>query len=115
MVKEEKTIDGFPVRRLKDSALVARSKAKQGSNVGTGKKIKAITGNDPLVKKAMRNKTGEEEVSFVRRGTSMDMKRSKATSKQIRKISRVKTAALFAAEPEAFDYSPDADELERRS
>ncbi len=51
MVKEEKTIDGFPVRDVKDSRLVSKSKAKK---LNQNKKLKAknvlvVSGNDPLV------------------------------------------------------------------
>ena len=70
MAKNEKTIDGFSVRSAKDSALVARSKAnKLSSNKKkTTPKVKAVTENDPLVKKARR--TTPKRVAATRRRSS---------------------------------------------
>ena len=106
MGKEEKTIDGFSVRRIKDSALVAKSKAdKLPSNKRLKlKKVKTVTENDPLVKKKSTvKKTG------VAKAKTMDMKPVKK-----RRVTKKKTAEMFAAEPEAFniDIEPTGDDIE---
>lgn len=88
MVKEDKTIDGFAVRRAKDSTLVARSKAnKLSANKTTTKRsMKAASENDPLVRKASR-------------GT---------TTRKTRAPRRVSQAKLFTAEPKAFDLKVES-------
>ena len=92
MVKEEKTIDGFPVRRVKDSALVARSKANKLPSNKKVKKVKAVTENDPLV-------NGASKRPAAKRATKTP---SKQPVMRRRKSAR-KTAEMFAAEPKAFD------------
>ena len=117
MVKEEKTIDGFPVRGAKDSALVARSKANKISSNKTIRKVKAVTENDPLVKKsAMRKPVQSLKPQRVssKQVAAMDMKPAKKLPKR-KKISRAKTAEMFTAEPEAFNLDvevPESDEIE---
>lgn len=95
MVKEEKTIDGFPVRRVKDSALVARSKAGQLSANKRIIKVKTVTKNDPLVKKGV-----VKPKKTVQSRPSMEMKPAK---KAVKRVSKRKTAEIFVAEPEAFN------------
>ena len=92
MVKEEKTIDGFPVRRVKDSALVARSKANKLPSNKKVKKVKAVTENDPLVKGASKRPAAKRVTKTP----------SKQPVMRRRKSAR-KTAEMFAAEPKAFD------------
>ena len=95
MVKEEKTIDGFPVRTVNDSALVARSKAIKTSSKKTAtKKVKTTksVAKKPAVKKATAQKPA------MKKAKSMDM-----TAPKRQKVSRAKTAEIFAAEPEAFN------------
>ena len=95
MVKEEKTIDGFPVRTVNDSALVARSKATKTSSKKTAtKKVKTTksVAKKPAVKKATAQKPA------MKKAKSMDM-----TAPKRQKVSRAKTAEIFAAEPEAFN------------
>ena len=93
MVKEEKTIDGFPVRRVKDSALVAKSKANK---LSSNKKIE----KKPAQKRATTKKVAQE----------------KAMPKLVtpkRRISKRRTAEMFAAEPEAFNLDiKTSDEIE---
>ncbi|MBQ3294565.1 LCP family protein [Candidatus Saccharibacteria bacterium] len=96
MVKEEKTIDGFSVRRVKDSALVARSKAGKIPANKKLKKVNAVTENDPLVKRS--GIKSARTTKAVR--PEMKMKPAK---KVVRKPSKRKTAEMFAAEPEAFN------------
>ncbi|MBQ3293949.1 hypothetical protein IJG96_02345 [Candidatus Saccharibacteria bacterium] len=78
MVKEEKTIDGFPVRGVKDSALVARSKANKLPSNNAKKKVKTVTKNDPLVKKStakpLRNRWLELLSQRKRRGLRLFLK-----------------------------------------
>ena len=93
MVDEEKTIDGFSVRRAGDSKLVSRSKANKLSSNKVVRRVKTVTANDPLVKKSTK---GSEVLP--RTATSMDMKSTKKLPKA-RKISRAKTAEMFVAEP----------------
>lgn len=89
MVKEEKTIDGFPIRGAKDSALVARSKADKLAANKTTKRVavKTVTRNDPLVKKVVAPR---------------------------RKVSRAKTAEMFTAEPKAFSLNVKSSEPKRK-
>ncbi len=83
MVKEEKTIDGFPIRSAKDSTLVARSKTRKAStNKATINKTKSAEQSSPLVRKT-----------------------SKATIKKTRAPRRVSQARIFTAEPKAFDLN----------
>ena len=123
MVKEEKTIDGFPVRSANDSALVARSKAKKIASNKPKKNVKTVAENDPLVrrsaekagavKKAAQKVAVAPKAAAQRGAVAIDMKPAKKPAKR-RKISRAKTAAMFAAEPEAFniEVEPKAPEEE---
>jgi len=100
MVKEEKTIDGFPVRRVKDSALVAKSKANKLPSNKKIRKVKTVTENDPLVKSVKPTRVAKApKVAQLR--PSMEMKPAKKV--RVRKPSKRKTAEMFAAEPKAFD------------
>lgn len=96
MGKEEKTIDGLSVRSVKDSALIARSKADKIKSNKAPRKVKAITENDPLVRKS----SSKASSSRAKTGKTMDVKPAK-------KVSKKRTAAMFAAEPEAFDIDVD--------
>lgn len=81
MVKEDKTIDGFPVRSAKDSTLVARSSVRrQSTNKSTTKKAKVASQNGALTKKV-----------------------SQTPVRKARSPRRVSQARIFTAEPKAFD------------
>ncbi len=97
MVEEEKTIDGFSVRHAGDSKLVSRSRANKISSNKSVRRVRAVTANDPLVKKSAGGNS-----ALPKTATSMDMKPVKKSQK-VRKISRAKTAEMFTAEPEAFN------------
>ncbi len=119
MVKEEKTIDGFPVRGVKDSALVARSKANKLPSNRTKKKVKAVTENDPLVKRSTAKSVAKKTTRKVAK--SVKVQKAKAVSQNVvamdmkpakkrKKISRAKTTEMFTAEPEAFNLDVEAPE-----
>ena len=95
MVKEEKTIDGFPVRSAKDSALVARSKAKQLAK----KKI----AQKPVAKKARPAQTKRRPV-VVR-----DLEKTTVTKREERKVAHEE----FLAPVETFDFSEEKSKEER--
>ena len=96
MTEEGKTIDGFTVRHAGDSKLVSRSRANKLSSNLISRKVKTVAQNDPLVRKSVE-RSGAKTAT-----TSMDMKIRKKPV-QRRKISKAKTAEMFAAEPLAFN------------
>ncbi|MBR2586983.1 LCP family protein [Candidatus Saccharibacteria bacterium] len=118
MVKEEKTIDGFPVRRAEDSALVAKSKAKTLSSKKQVRKTKTVTENDPLVKKNVVKITTKParvaEKQIIEKPTKK-VSRKPRLIKPKKRISRKKMMEMFTAEPEAFNIQIDnepKDEIE---
>ena len=92
MVKEEKTIDGFPVRRVKDSALVAKSKVNKLSP-NKASKTKVIVKGDSVVKAGGRRLATE-------RATNISNKKQSVAH---RRMSAKKTTEMFTSEPKAFD------------
>ena len=106
MGKEEKTIDGFAVRGAEDSALVARSKADKLKSNKLLKTKKKAEKPKPVAKQMAKKPAGRR---------TMDVRPTKKPAEaKVKKISKKKTAEMFAAEPEAFniDIEPTGDDIE---